>query len=41
MKKTYKSPELTDRGSAVELTMEGGAGEPEPQIGLPEKVEAL
>lgn len=37
MKKTYKSPELIDRGSATEGTLEAITGIREPAGVLPEK----
>lgn len=37
MKKTYKSPELIDRGSATEATLEAVTGDQEIAGDLPEK----
>jgi hypothetical protein len=37
MKKTYKSPELIDRGSATEATLEAITGDKEPASDLHER----
>jgi len=37
MKKTYKSPELTDRGSATATTLESTPGVIEDATGLPNR----
>lgn len=41
MKKTYKSPELVDRGPATERTLQGSDPVAEPETMLPDKIGIL